>query len=258
MVRILSALLLSAALAGTSSPAGAAEGGVRRPPAGFPGGRDMVLVPEGLFNQGSGDGPPEEQPARTVYLNAFWIDRDEVSVAAWEHFRRGTGHPPSKYADDPILHRPELPVVGVSWFDARAYCRWAGKRLPTEAEWEKAARGTDGRRYPWGDRFNPRLAASEGSAPEPVGGRPGGESPYGARSMAGGVWEWTNDFWGEFYYREAPGRNPQGPRSGFLHTIKGGSWREPPEFLRGATRFRLDGIIRWKTVGFRCARDAQG
>ena len=215
----------------------------------------MVFVPAGPFIQGSEDGPLEEQPARTVYLDAFWIDRDEVSAAAWERFRLATGRPPSKHADDPVLHRPEFPVVGVSWSDARAYCRWAGKRLPTEAEWEKAARGTDGRRYPWGDRFDPRLAASEGSAPEPVGGRPGGESPYGARSMAGGVWEWTNDFWGEFYYREAPARNPLGPPSGFLRTIKGGSWREPPEFLRGATRFRLDAIVRWKTVGFRCTRD---
>ncbi|MBI3007085.1 MAG: SUMF1/EgtB/PvdO family nonheme iron enzyme [candidate division NC10 bacterium] len=255
MVRILSALLLLAALVEISSHAGAAGGGGSPY---FPGGRPMVLVPAGPFIQGSADGPLEEQPARTVRLDAFWIDREEVSVADWERFRAATGHPPSKYADDSLLHRPDLPIVGVSWFDARAYCRWAGKRLPTEAEWEKAARGPAGRRYPWGSEFDPGRAASEGSAPEPVGGRPGGESPYGARSMAGGVWEWTNDFWGEFYYREAPARNPLGPPSGFLHTIKGGSWREPPEFLRSATRFRLDGIIRWKTVGFRCARDARG
>ena len=87
-----------------------------------------------------------------------------------------------------------------------------------------------------------------------MGGKPGGESPYGARSMAGGVWEWTHDFWGEFYYREAPLKDPQGPPSGFLHTIRGGSWREGPEYLRSAERFRLDGIIRWKILGFRCAK----
>jgi len=241
-------LLLAAALAAAAPPR---SGGLP------PDDREMVHVPAGNFLQGSPDGPPEERPQRTVWLDAFWIDREEVSVRAWEAFRQATGHRPSKWAGDPALHRPDLPVVGVSWEDARACCAWAGKRLPTEAEWEKAARGTDGRRYPWGNTFDPKRAGSKLSAPEPVGGRPGGESPYGARSMAGGVWEWTNDLWGEFYYREAPAKNPKGPPSGFLHTIKGGSWREPPEFLRSATRFRLDAIVTWKTVGFRCARDGE-
>jgi len=233
------------------SPGGAAGVSVRRFP---PDGREMVFVPAGAFIRGS-RAEPQEMPVRRVRLDAFWIDRDEVSVAAWERFRGATGHRPSKYAADPELHRPRLPVVGVSWHDAAAYCRWAGKRLPTEAEWEKATRGADGRRYPWGDAFDPARVGRGG--PQPVGGRPGGESPYGARSMAGGVWEWTHDFWGEFAYREAPEVNPQGPPSGFLHVIRGGSWREPPEFLRSAMRFRLDGIIRWKIVGFRCARDAK-
>ena len=116
----------------------------------------------------------------------------------------------------------------------------------------KAARGADARRYPWGDSFD--RARVGGGGPQPVGGKPGGESPYGARAMAGGVWEWTHDFWGEFYYREAPLKDPQGPPSGFLHTIRGGSWREDPEYLRSAERFRLDGIIRWKILGFRCAK----
>ncbi|MFQ5694048.1 MAG: formylglycine-generating enzyme family protein [Nitrospinota bacterium] len=216
----------------------------------------MVFVPEGQFIQGSRDGPPEEAPPRVVFLDAFWIDRREVSVRAWERFRRETGHRPSKYASDLALHRPELPVVGVSWFDAKAYCAWAGKRLPTEAEWEKAARGPYGRRYPWGNRFDPRRAASGRPLPEPLGSRPGGASPYGVLDMAGSVWEWTADFWEEFYYREAPNRNPRGAPSGFLHTIKGGAYRNEPDMLRGAVRFRLDGIIRWRVVGYRCARDA--
>ena len=216
----------------------------------------MVLVRAGEFTQGSRDGPLQELPVRRIYLNAFWIDRDEVSVSEWNIFREATGHRASKYAGNTKLHRPELPIVGISWHDAAAYCGWLGKRLPTEAEWEKAARGAGGRRYPWGDEYNPGLAGGL-SEPPPVGGRKGGESPYGARSMAGGVWEWTSDFWGEFYYRESPARNPKGPPGGFLHTIKGGSWRTPPEMLRAATRFRLDGIIRWKTLGFRCAKDAE-
>ena len=214
--------------------------------------RAMVFVPGGRFTQGSYDGNPQELPVRKVFISPFWIDRDEVSVAGWERFRAATGHRASKYSRDKTLHRPHLPVVGVSWFDAGAYCAWAGKRLPTEAEWEKTARGTDARRYPWGDFFD--RARVGGGGPQPVGGKPGGESPYGARSMAGGVWEWTHDFWGEFYYREAPLKDPQGPPSGFLHTIRGGSWREGPEYLRSAERFRLDGIIRWKILGFRCAK----
>ncbi|MEE9274542.1 MAG: SUMF1/EgtB/PvdO family nonheme iron enzyme, partial [bacterium] len=200
----------------------------------LPDGRPMVFVPAGGFIQGSWDGPVEEQPPRAIFLDAFWIDRDEVSFAAWDRFRRETGHRPSKYPDDPVLHRPELPAVGMSWHGATAYCRWAGKRLPTESEWEKAARGPNGRRYPWGNEFDPARAGARRSAPEPVGGLPGGESPYGARSMAGGVWEMTQDFWDEFTLRHIPGRNPKGPPTGFLHTIKGGSHRNEPEMLRSA------------------------
>ncbi len=215
---------------------------------------NMVLVPAGRFVQGSRDGPPQELPVREVYLDAFRIDRDETSVREWERFRSATGHRASKYAGDPALHRPELPITGISWHDAAAYCKWAGKRLPTEAEWEKAARGAGGKRYPWGDRFDAKKASLGETGPPPVGSGEAGKSPYGARAMSGGVWEWTHDFWSEFYYREAPGKDPQGPPSGFLHSIKGGSWRNTPGQLRAATRFRLDGIIRWKIVGFRCAK----
>ena len=117
--------------------------------------------------------------------------------------------------------------------------------------------GINGLRYPWGNLLDPARVTRGRNTPPPIGGRPGSESPWGARAMAGGVWEWTNDFWGEFYYREAPKRNPKGPPSGFLHTIKGGSYRNSPEMLRSATRFRLDAIIRWKIVGFRCARSIE-
>lgn len=220
-------------------------------------GRTMVFVPAGKFIQGTRKGPPEERPQRTIYLDAFWIDRNEVTVRAWQRFRKETGHRPAKYRADPRRTHPELPAVGMSWDGAAAYCKWAGKRLPTESEWEKAARGPDGRIYPWGDAFDPAKVAAGGKGPGLVGRRPAGASPYGALGMSGNVWEWTHDFWGEFYLREAPARNPKGPATGFLHTIKGGSWMNQPAMLRAATRFRLDAIVRWKLVGFRCAVDAK-
>ncbi|MFQ5895967.1 MAG: formylglycine-generating enzyme family protein [Nitrospinota bacterium] len=218
----------------------------------------MVFVPPGPFLQGSAEGPYHEGPARQVVLDAFFIDLTEVSNEAYGRFRRATGNRAPRYASDAALNRPNQPVVGVDWFEAAAYCAWAGKRLPTEAEWEKAARGPEGRRYPWGEAFAPEkvngLGASGG--PEPVGGRPGGASPYGALHMAGNVWEWVADFYADHYYRRAPARNPLGPPSGFLRVIKGGSYRNGPEHLRAAVRFRLDPVVRWKSVGFRCARDA--
>ncbi len=155
-----------------------------------PGG--MVYVPPGPVPLG---GPsPTAMPGPTVVdVDGFWIDRFEVTNAEYMAFVRATGHRPPMFADDPDFNRPDQPVTGVSWDDAEAYCRWQGKRLPTEREWEKAARGTDGRLYPWGDRFAPEFAYLEGELPAPVGSHPADVSPYGVYDMAGNVSEWVAD-----------------------------------------------------------------
>ncbi|NIP99108.1 MAG: SUMF1/EgtB/PvdO family nonheme iron enzyme, partial [Nitrospinaceae bacterium] len=131
-------------------------------------GREMILIPEGLFTRGSNSGGFDEKPEQEIYLDAFYVDKHEVSVADYNRFRRAANYVkpsvPFFEGDHAILETPEFPVTGVSWFDAVNYCRWAGKRLLTEAEWEKAARGTHGLKYPWGNKILPKRANHAGKA----------------------------------------------------------------------------------------------
>ncbi len=271
-------------------------------------GAEMVLIPAGEFWMGATEdavqpvrefckknpksdycqfGQPDrdELPRHRVMLDAFYIDRFEVSNALFDKFVKATGRQTMAEIEgesavwrlqDGRWQRPQIkgatwrapngpgssaqpthPVVQVSWFDAVAYCEWAGKRLPTEAEWEKAARGADGYRFPWGNEWDPtRLNGFRGgnSAPTPVGTYPRGASPYGVHDMAGNVWEWVADWYGEGYYKVSPAQNPPGPAEGKARVARGGSWLDGP-VLNETTR-RLAPRPSWRSNGrgFRCAR----
>ena len=175
-------------------------------------------------------------------------------------FIAATGHRKPSYWGKKRFGRPKQPVVGVSWHDAVAYCQWAGVRLPTEAEWEYAASGTDGRKYPWGneapDKTRAVIDISGVNRPASVGGLPQGASPFGALDMAGNVWEWCADWYGEDYYRQSPAADPKGPAEGKYRVLRGGSWYFGPSFLRVAYRFSGTPDGRDNDGGFRAARTA--
>jgi formylglycine-generating enzyme required for sulfatase activity len=217
----------------------------------------MVSVPAGEFIMGSEEGDSDEQPVHTIYLDAFYIDKTEVTNAQYRQcVEAGACDAPvdATYYDN--ADYAQHPVVFVSWHDADAYCRWAGKRLPTEAEWEKAARGTDGRTYPWGEGIDCDRAQHGECAGQtvPVGSKPKGASPYGALDMAGNVWEWVADWYDSGYYSQSPARNPQGPDSGEERVLRGGSWSYGANFVRSANRYGDSPVDRFDNVGFRCAR----
>jgi sulfatase modifying factor 1 len=220
-------------------------------------GAEMVYVPAGEFLMGSpeGEGDDSQRPQRRIYLDAYWIDRYPVTVVQYRRFCQATGRempPPPGWG-----WQDNHPIVDVQWDDAAAYAAWAGKRLPTEAEWEKAARGTDGREFPWGNTWDPAKCASNGRSTEPVGSHPAGASPYGALDMAGNVWQWCADRYDRHRYASMPARNPRAD-SGEDHVLRGGSWDNRaggPWHYRAACRPSAGaGDYR---VGFRCARDAE-
>jgi formylglycine-generating enzyme required for sulfatase activity/predicted Ser/Thr protein kinase len=230
----------------------------------------MVYVPAGEFIMGSDVGGEDEKPVHTVYLDAFCIDKTEVTNAQYRKcVKSGVCNAPSNIIYD-YADYAQHPVVDVGWNDADAYCRWAGKRLPTEAEWEKAARGPDGLVYPWGNKFNGTklnfadkntsfdwsdLNWDDGYAgTAPVGSYPDGASPYGALDMAGNVWEWVADWYDSGYYAISPENNPKGPASGDTRVYRGGSWRAEKPLVRAAERERNPPTSAFANVGFRCAR----
>jgi len=209
-----------------------------------------------------GSGEHSDEAKHQVVLDAYLIDKYETSNARYKEFMKATSHPAPAYWDDPRLSKPTQPVVGVSWFDAEAYCRWRGKRLPTEAEWEKAARGIDGRLFPWGNQSpHDRLANfglgarfSYSQVLAPVQRYEQGRSPYGLQQMAGNVGEWVADWYGANYYETGPSKNPTGPEHGSFRSVRGGSWSDLPKYLLTYGRFKLPPETRNSYTGFRCAR----
>jgi formylglycine-generating enzyme required for sulfatase activity len=234
----------------------------------------MVHVPAGEFIMGSDEGDDDEQPVHTVYLDAFYIDKTEVTNAQFAQFLNEQGNQEEggvtwlDIGDEDCLitesggqYQPKSgygdhPVVEVSWYGARAYCQWTGKRLPAEAEWEKAARGTYGRTYPWGEGIDCDHAqyGECGGRTVPVGSKPWGASPYGVLDMAGNVWEWVADWYDSDYYSQSPDRNPPGPDSGQYRVLRGGSWGSIPYDVRGGSRFGSNPDDSGYHRGFRCAR----
>jgi formylglycine-generating enzyme required for sulfatase activity len=227
-------------------------------------GMAMVYVPAGEFTMGSLKDDPEarrdEMPQHIVYLDAFWIDRTEVTNAQYRRcVEAGTCREPGCW-DQAKFNAADQPVVCVDWWDAQSYCQWVGAQLPTEAQWEKAARGTDGRRYPWGDEWDSsRCNSIESSLRRtvPVGSYPDGASPYGALDMAGNAWEWVADRFSDGYYAIAPTRNPTGSETGGMRLLRGGSWLNYPQQVRCAVRLRIHPTYRMDVDGFRCAMPGQ-
>ncbi len=220
----------------------------------------MVLIPAGEFRMGSDAGEPDEEPVHEVYIDAFYMDVYEVTNALYRKFMDATGHKTPKYWDDPRYNAPDQPVVGVNWHDAMAYCKWADKRLPTEAEWEKAARGgLAGKIYPWGDDIpRGREADSGAGGNQQSGALPVGSfvsNGYGLHDMDGNAWEWCADWDGEAYYAESPDRNPTGPSSRKTRVMRGGSWfANVYTPLSVSYRYSYNPKNTSDLIGFRCVK----
>jgi len=231
-------------------------------------GAEMVLIPAGEFQMGGNIVYGTNDLVHTVYLDAFYIDKYEVTNAQYKKFMDATRYKAPYYWDDSRFSAPNQPVVGVTWHDAKAYCKWAGKRLPTEAEWEKSARGgLVGKKYVWGDEWPPPSGAGNFDDSitkdgyeytSPVGSfKPNG---YGLYDMAGNVLEWCADWYGGNYYASSPKSNPKGPRAGEWRVLRGGSWGEKDvNYLRVASRYYFypasSAFHRlYDDVGFRCVQ----
>ena len=244
----------------------------------------MIWIPAGPFLMGNNGNEPykptAELPQHSVYLSGYWIGKYEVTRGEYRRFMAATGRAAPRYWDayqdwsspyddgNGFTQTEDHPVVGVTWYDAEAYCAWAGGHLPTEAQWEKAARWTGSypNVYPWGNAWdaekcnnfydhNPAGGGYERYQTAPVGSYPSGASPYGLQDMAGNVWEWCRDWYSSGYYSVSPTTDPQGPSSGSYRVLRGGSWNlSSGSTYRCAGRLSFDPYYGWGINGFRLAR----
>lgn len=226
-------------------------------------GLEFVLVPAGEFRMGTEDGDEDARPVHRVRLAAFQMSRCEVTHAQYARFLQATGRQAPAHWTNNRFGNDLQPVVGVSWEDADAYCRWAGGRLPTEAEWEYAARGTDGRPYPWGrepvDATRAAYHLDVGfGATKPVGGAPAGASPFGVLDMAGNVFEWCSDWYAADAYGRSAAENPAGPSTGEQRVIRGGAWISLPDACHAAARGHFPPGSRSLLIGIRVVRPIAG
>jgi formylglycine-generating enzyme required for sulfatase activity len=246
---------------------------------------EMVYIPAGEFTMGSDDGEPDEGPAHEVYLDAYWMDLTEITNAMYALcVETGGCDPPletSSYTHVNYFGNPlfaDYPVIFVNWSMADAYCQWAGARLPTEAEWEKAVRSEDARLYPWGEEWDVRaykrlnfadknnsemasdLISDDGYRDTaPVGSYPTGKSPYGIYDLAGNVWEWVVDWYDPLYYNDSPQDNPTGPTEQTeeisMRSMRGGGWVAANEnVFHTFNRHGVEPENFSSSIGFRCAR----
>jgi len=226
----------------------------------------LLLVLEGSFVMGGGT-EIDERYKHEVFINTYWIDQTEVTIGMYAAcVENGECTPPRRndslsrehYYDDPSLL--SYPVIQVTWFQAKAYCEWVNRRLPTEAEWEKAARGVDERSFPWGEDQDCSFANYWGENEKCVGGLvavasyPDGQSPYGAYEMAGNAYEWVADWYDSGYYTRSKGENPLGPETGKTRVVRGGSFLHLPRMMYTYSRNNFDPSIADVFTGFRCAQ----
>ena len=258
-------------------------------------GATLVHVPSGWFVMGSKSGDKDERPPRKVFVPGFWIDQTEATAERFARFVAQTGYKTTaekrkwSWTWDASLRKgkggwrktkgaswrrpegpksswksvPKQPVSHASWPDAEAYCQWAGRRLPTEAEWERAARGGDGRRYPWGkerDVMRANLKGGKDGFPvvAPVGRFPKGASPFGALDMSGNVWEWVADRYQSRAYKKMAERDPHGPSKGKTRVVRGASWGSPIAWATAHNRYHRPPDYRNNKIGFRCATGEGG
>jgi len=246
-----------------------AAGGVRAAPAdSASGNRDMVRFPAGEFMMGSepGKGLKDEQPRHKVYLDAFWLDRYEVTGGDFAAYLEANPeeHPTITgwWGREPRPDMVDRPVIGLTWQRCRNYCRWRDKRLPTEAEWERAAAGLEGRTYPWGEapptperaNFNKCCFIRKGEVLHEAGSLKQGKTPEGVYDLAGNIAEWVYDWYDKTYYSSGVYKNPRGPETGTHHVIRGGAWNSLPDYMRSSRRYGYDDAKDFYGIGCRCAR----